>query len=75
MLYCCQRLEKFTFDPCAVFKVSGFPRWTKVKSWRIKPLERQTGKKERLNSGVSGVLTVEVWGDCFLKPACISRSV
>lgn len=34
MLNCCQRLEKFTFPSTW----SGFPRWTKVRSCRMRPL-------------------------------------
>lgn len=37
MLNCCQRLEKLTFPSMR----SGFPRWTKVKSWRMRPLEEE----------------------------------
>lgn len=35
MLNCCQRLEKLTFPSIR----SGFPRWTNVKSWRMRPLQ------------------------------------
>lgn len=38
MLNCCQRLEKFTLPSIK----SGFPRWTNVKSCRIKPLSGKT---------------------------------
>lgn len=37
MLNCCQRLEKLTFPSIR----SGFPRWTKVRSWRMRPLWRR----------------------------------
>lgn len=47
MLNCCQRLEKLTFPSMR----SGFPRWTKVKSCRMRPLEeRRVGVKVWLSA-------------------------
>lgn len=40
MLNCCHRLEKFTFPSMR----SGFPRWTKVRSWRMRPLRGERGQ-------------------------------
>ncbi len=42
MLNCCQRLEKFTLRSIK----SGFPRWTNVKSCRIKPLSEKKQQKK-----------------------------
>jgi len=44
MLNCCQRLEKFTLPSIK----SGFPRWTNVRSCRIKPLSGNKKKKKTL---------------------------
>lgn len=42
MVNCCQRLAKLRIPAappaCSADSRSGFPMWTKVRSWRIRPL-------------------------------------